>query len=338
MIIVMQKSAPKKKIEHVLQKIKEKKLTPIPLYGTERTVIAIIGDERTLEIDSLRAFPGVENVMPVLKPYQLAARDTKFETSKIKIFKNIMIGGEKIQVITGPCSIESLEIQLETCQKCQKAGSAIQRGGAYKPRTSPYAFQGMGEEGLKIMETVKTKTGMPICTEVMDPRFVSLVAKHADIIQIGTRNMQNFSLLKEVGRTDKPVLLKRGMSATIDELLMAAEYIMSEGNTNVILCERGIRTFETATRNTLDISAIPVLKKLTHLPIVVDPSHAAGDRDLVPALSKAAIAAGADGLLIEVHPDPENATSDAKQTMSIEQFSTLMKELKPIAAAVGRTI
>lgn len=336
MIIVMRRGASKNQVEHVIQKIEAKNLQPMPLHGTERTVIAVIGDERVLDKDTVSAFPGVENVMPVLKPYKLAARDTKYESSQIKINDKVIIGGKKIHVMSGPCSVESPEIQLKTAQLCQKAGATIQRGGAYKPRTSPYSFQGKGEEGLKIMDNVKKQTGLPICTEVMDPRLVTLVAKYADILQIGTRNMQNFDLLKEVGRVNKPVLLKRGMSATIDEFLMSAEYIMSEGNTNVILCERGIRTFEKATRNTLDISAVPVLKRLTHLPVVIDPSHAAGDRELVPALSKAAIAAGADGLILEVHPDPESATSDAAQTLSTDQFKDLMKELAAVAKAVGR--
>jgi len=338
MIIVMQKGASKSKIEHVIQKIEENDLKPMPMYGTERTVIAVIGDERILDVDHMKAFPAVENVMPVLKPYKLAARDTKHESSIIKIGKGITIGGTKIQVIAGPCSVEDEDIQLATLQACKKAGAYIQRGGAYKPRTSPYSFQGRGEEGLKIMDSVKRKTGMPICTEIMDPRLVTLVAKYADILQIGARNMQNFDLLKEVGRVNTPVLLKRGLSATIDELLMSAEYIMSEGNQNVILCERGIRTYENATRNTLDISAVPVLKRLTHLPIVIDPSHAAGDRELVPALSKAAIAVGADGLIIEVHPDPESATSDAAQTISTETFAKLMPELNAIAKVMGRTM
>ncbi len=334
----MKKNSPKEDIDSLLNRIEEKKLKPVPLYGTERTVIAVIGDERILDIDTIRAFKSVDTVMPVLKPYKLASRDTKYENSIIKVSNDIEIGNKKIQVIAGPCSVEDLDIQMQTSKKCMASGALIQRGGAYKPRTSPYSFQGMAEEGLKIMETVKNETGMPICTEVMDPRLVSKVAKYSDIIQIGTRNMQNFSLLKEVGKTDKPVLLKRGLCSTIDELLMAAEYIMSEGNLDVILCERGIRTYETTTRNTLDISAIPVLKKLTHLPVVIDPSHAAGDRDLVPALSKAAIAAGADGLLIEVHIDPEIATSDAKQTLSTDNFDSLMEELKPIAEAIGREI
>jgi 3-deoxy-7-phosphoheptulonate synthase len=338
MIIVMKKNAPRDQIDHVLAEVEKGKLKPMPLFGTERTVIAVIGDERLVDLKHFRALLGVETVMPVLKPYRLAARDTKHDNTVVEIAKGISIGGKKIHVIAGPCSVESYEVQKQAIENAKKAGCTIQRGGAFKPRTSPYAFQGMGEEGLKIMTRVREETGAPICTEVMDPRLVELVSQYADILQIGTRNMQNYNLLKEVGKSKKPVLLKRGLSATIEELLMAAEYIMSEGNQNVILCERGIRTFEKATRNTLDISAVPVLKKLSHLPVIIDPSHAAGNRDYVAALSRAAIAAGADGILVEVHPNPESASSDADQTIGLEALEKLMKELKPIAKAIGREL
>lgn len=338
MIIVMKKNTPRSHIDHVIVEVEKAKLQPMPLFGTERTVIAVIGDERLVDIKHFRALSGVDSVMPVLKPYKLAARDTKHEDTIIEIAPGITIGDNQIQVIAGPCSVESLEVQQKAIDAIKNAGARIQRGGAYKPRTSPYAFQGLGEEGLQIMSDVRKKTDMPICTEVMDPRLVEQVARYADILQIGARNMQNYNLLKEVGKANKPVLLKRGLCATIDELLMSAEYIMSEGNRDVILCERGIRTYEKATRNTLDISAVPVLKKLTHLPVIIDPSHAAGNRDYVGALAKAAVAAGADGILIEVHPNPEEATSDADQTISTEAFTQLMTELRAIALAVGRTL
>jgi 3-deoxy-7-phosphoheptulonate synthase len=334
----MKKNAPRSEVDHVISEVEKSELKPMPLLGAERTVIAVIGDERLVDIKHFRALHGVDSVMPVLKPYRLATRDTKHESTKVKIAEGVVIGDKKIQIIAGPCSVESYEIQKATIEGAKKAGCAIQRGGAYKPRTSPYSFQGLGKEGLQIMARVREETGAPICSEVMDPRLVDQVAQYADILQIGARNMQNYDLLKEVGKTNRPVLLKRGLSATIDELLMAAEYIMIEGNQNVILCERGIRTFETSTRNTLDISAVPVLKKLSHLPVVIDPSHSAGNRDYVPALARAAIAAGADGILIEAHADPESAASDADQTISIDALKELMKELKPIAKAIGRTI
>ena len=334
----MKKNAPQDQIDRVLTEVEKSELKPRLLSGTERTVIAVIGDERLVDIKHFRALLGVDSVIPILKSYKLSARDTKRDDTIVEIAPGISIGGKKIQVIAGPCSVESYEVQKQTVEGAKKVGCSIQRGGAFKPRTSPYAFQGMGEEGLKIMTKVREKTGVPICTEVVDSRLVELVNKHADILQIGARNMQNYSLLKEVGKTKKPVLLKRGFSATIDELLMAAEYIMSEGNQNVILCERGIRTFEKATRNTLDISAVPVLKKLSHLPVIVDPSHAAGNRDYVAALSRAAIAAGADGILIEVHPNPEEASSDADQTISLEALKKLMDELRLIAGTIGRNL
>ncbi len=338
MIIVMKKNAPQDQIDRVLEEVKKGELKPMLLSGTERTVIAVIGDERLTDIKHFRALLGVENVIPILKPYTLVARDTKENNTVVKIAPGISIGGKKIHIIAGPCSVESYEVQKQTVDFAKRVGCTIQRGGAFKPRTSPYAFQGMGEEGLKIMAKVREKTGVPVCTEVTDPRLVELVDKYADILQIGTKNMQNYSLLKEVGKTKKPVLLKRGFSATIDEFLMSAEYIMSEGNENVILCERGIRTHETTTRNTLDISAVPVLKKLSHLPVIIDPSHAAGNRDYVVALSRAAIAVGADGILVEVHPDPEEASSDADQIIDLETLDKLMSELKPIAKAIGREL
>ena len=336
MIIVMKQGAKKENIQNVINLIEENKLKPVPLYGTERTVIAVIGDERILHIDSLRALPDVEKVMEVLKPYKLASLEFHPERTIVKV-DGVEIGKD-IVVMAGPCSVESKEQIIETAKAVKKAGAKILRGGAFKPRTSPYSFQGLGEGGLKLLKQAKEETGLPIITEVMDTRNVELVMKYADILQIGARNMQNYDLLKEVGKSKHPVLLKRGMSATINEWLMSAEYIMAEGNHNVILCERGIRTFETHTRNTLDLNAVPAIKELTHWPVSVDPSHGTGKYNLVAPMSKAAIAAGADGLLIEVHPNPEKSVSDADQTISTKRFEKLMGELKLIANAIGRKI
>ena len=336
MIIVMKQGAKKENIQNVINLIEENKLKPVPLYGTERTVIAVIGDERILHIDSLRALPDVEKVMEVLKPYKLASLEFHPERTIVKV-DGVEIGKD-IVVMAGPCSVESKEQIIETAKAVKKAGAKILRGGAFKPRTSPYSFQGLGEEGLKLLKLAKEATGMPIITEVMDTRTVDLVCKYADILQIGARNMQNYELLKEVGKSKCPVMLKRGLSATISEWLMSAEYIMSEGNHNVILCERGIRTFETHTRNTLDLNAVAAVKELTHLPVVVDPSHGTGKYTLVGPMSKAAVAAGADGLIIEVHPNPEKSVSDADQTISIKRFAKLMDELKLVANAIGKKI
>ena len=280
---------------------------------------------------------GVEDVVRILKPYKLASRDFKAQNTIIKV-KGKVIGGKKIPVIAGPCAVENRTIMMSIAEKVKAAGASFIRGGAYKPRTSPYSFQGLGEEGLQYLAEASRKTGLPVVTEIMDPRDLETILQYTDIIQIGARNMQNFRLLLEVGMCNKPVLLKRGLSATIKEWLMAAEYVMSKGNLEVILCERGIRTFETATRNTLDLSAVPVLKQKTHLPVVVDPSHGVGKWDLVAPMAKAAVAVGADGLLIEVHTNPENAMSDGEQSLKPDAFKKLMAELKPIAKAVGREI
>jgi 3-deoxy-7-phosphoheptulonate synthase len=285
----------------------------------------------------LEAIPGVEKVLPVLKPYKLASREFRNENTIIKI-GTAEIGGRKVVVMAGPCAVENKTLLIETAKEVKAAGASFIRGGAFKPRTSPYSFQGLGEEGLTYLAEARERTGLPVVTEVMDPRDMDAIVKYADIIQIGARNMQNFRLLKEVGAYHKPVVLKRGISATIKEWLMSAEYIMAGGNHNVILCERGIRTYETATRNTLDLSAVPVLKQLTHLPVIVDPSHAVGKWDLVAPMAKAAVAAGADGLIIEVHPNPEEALSDGEQSLKPKMFKQLMDELKPIAQAVGREI
>ncbi len=338
MIIVFKKEATDDDVNRVIKRIEKLGLKAMVSKGVERTIVGIIGPEDIARVQPFEVFPGVEKVMPVLAPYKLVSREFKKEDTVIKIREGIEIGGRRIIVIAGPCSIESKEQLLEVARKVKEAGALILRGGAFKPRTSPYSFQGLGEEGLKILKEVSEELDMVTITEVMDPRDVELVARYADILQIGARNMQNFNLLKEVGQTRKPVLLKRGMSATIKEFLMSAEYILSGGNFNVILCERGIRTFEDATRNTLDLSCVPVVKYLSHLPIVVDPSHATGKWSLVAPLSKAAIACGCDGLLIEVHSHPEEALSDGPQQLLPEKFFALMKELCRIAEAVGREI
>ncbi|MFA6281214.1 MAG: 3-deoxy-7-phosphoheptulonate synthase, partial [Candidatus Omnitrophota bacterium] len=294
--------------------------------------------EDVVMVQPLEVFPGVEKVMPVLAPYKLVSREFRKEGSVVKISKNVEIGGKRIVIVAGPCSIESRKLLREVAEKVKRAGASILRGGAFKPRTSPYSFQGLGEEGLKILREVSLEFDIPTVTEVMDTRDVELVTKYADVLQIGARNMQNFNLLKEVGLTRKPVILKRGLSATIKELLMSAEYIMAGGNFNVILCERGIRTFEDFTRNTLDLSAVPAVKQLSHLPILVDPSHATGKWGLVAPLAMAAIACSADGLMIEVHSKPEEALSDGPQQLLPKNFAALVAELKPIASAVGRKL
>ncbi len=339
-IIVLNRKATERELRHIVKKLEGRGLRAHISKGTERTIIGVIGDTSKItedEENAIRAMPGVEDVMRILKPYKLASREFKEKDTTINV-RGELIGGKKIQVIAGPCAVENKTILMAIAAKVKDAGAAFIRGGAFKPRTSPYSFQGLGEEGLKYLVDARKKTGLPVVTEIMDPRDMEILDRYADIIQIGTRNMQNFRLLLEVGVSSKPVLLKRGLSATIKEWLMAAEYIMSRGNQNVILCERGIRTFETATRNTLDLSAVAVLKKLTHLPVFVDPSHGVGKWDLVPPMAKAAIAAGADGLIIEVHTNPEEALSDGEQSLRPNDFKKLMKELKPFASAVGREI
>lgn len=337
MIIVLRPDVTKEQTDHIIEKIKSLGLKLHTSKGTERTILGVIGDESVLEGQPLEVLPGVERVMPILKPYKLVSREFRKENTIIDV-DGIKIGGKEIQVIAGPCSIETQELLFDAAKKVKKAGARFLRGGAFKPRTSPYAFQGLGEEGLNYLAEAKKKTGMPVVTEIMDPRDIDIIYQNTDIIQIGTRNMQNFRLLTEVGKTDKPILLKRGLSATIKEFLMSAEYIAAEGNHRIILCERGIRTFETAVRNTLDLSAVPVLKEETHLPVIVDPSHAVGRWDMVAPLAKAAIAVGADGLMIEVHADPENALCDGAQSLRPDKFASLMKELRKVAEAVGRTM
>lgn len=339
-IIVLNPKATEEDLKRIVRKLERRGLKVNISKGTERTIIGVIGDTSKIteeEENTIKVMPGVEDVMRILKPYKLASRDFKSEDTIINV-KGKLIGGKKIHIIAGPCAVENKTMLTNIAEKVKEAGATFIRGGAFKPRTSPYSFQGLGEEGLKYLSYASKKTGLPVVTELMDPRDVNVVKKYADIIQIGARNMQNFRLLLEVGKCKKPVLLKRGLSATIKEWLMAAEYIMSKGNQKVILCERGIRTFETATRNTLDLSAVPVLKQLTHLPVIVDPSHGVGKWSLVAPLAKAAIAVGADGLMIEVHTNPEEAMSDGEQSLRPSDFKKLIDELRPIAKAIGREI
>lgn len=338
MIVILKRDATEEQIQHILEKAEKLGLKAHISRGVERTIIGFIGPEDVLQVTPLEVFPGVESVMPVLAPYKLVSREFKKENSVIKIKGNVVVGGKKVPVMAGPCSIESRDSLFSLAKKVKEAGATMLRGGAFKPRTSPYDFQGLGEEGLKYLQEVGQALDLATVTEVMDPRQVELIGKYVDAFQIGARNMQNFALLKEVGMTQKPVLLKRGMSATVKDLLMSAEYVLSKGNFNVILCERGIRTFETATRNTLDINAVPVVKQLSHLPIVVDPSHGTGVWGFVGSAAKAAVAAGCDGLMIEVHENPEEALSDGPQSLLPEKFAALVKELKLVANAVGREL
>lgn len=337
-IIVLSPEATEEQVQNILKRLEQLGFKTTVSKGAERTIIGVIGDTSKVtedEEERFKVMPGVENIMRILKPFKIASRDFKKTPTEIKV-KGHIIGGRRIHVMAGPCSVEGRDMIIEIAKKVKEAGATFLRGGAFKPRTSPYSFQGLGEEGLKYLKEASELTGLPVITELMDPRDIDLFVEYVDIIQIGARNMQNFRLLLEVGKVNKPVLLKRGLSATIKEWLMSAEYILSQGNPNVILCERGIRTFETATRNTLDLSAVPVLRQMTHLPVVVDPSHGVGKWDLVPAMAKAAIAAGADGLLIEVHHNPPEALSDGEQSLKPDAFATLMKDLKAIASVVGR--
>lgn len=337
MIIVLRPEATKKQLDHLVTKIKSLGLKPWISKGIERTIVGVIGEEDIIRVQPLEVFPGVEKVMSILKPYKLASIDFKKEPTVVNV-GGVKVGGKKLVVMAGPCSVENRKLLIDIAKKVKKAGAAVLRGGAFKPRTSPYAFQGLGLKGLKFLADAREETGLKIVTELMDVRDLDMVVKYADIIQIGARNMQNFNLLREVGKTKTPVLLKRGMANTIKELLMSAEYVLSEGNFSVILCERGIRTFEDATRFTLDVNAVPVIKSLSHLPVMIDPSHATGKWGLVGPAAKAGVAAGADGLIIEVHPNPEEAMSDGEQSLYPENFSSLMKEVKKVAEAVGREI
>lgn len=339
MIIVMKAGAAKKDKDDVLKRIRELGYKPHVIHGTTRDVIGAVGDERSkLILQSLESMHGVESVVPILQPYKLASKEVKREPSIVKVTDTVAIGGKQVIVMAGPCSVEGEEQIIETALAVRDAGAQMLRGGAYKPRTSPYSFQGLEEEGLQLLAKARQASGLPFVTEVINPETVELVAEYADMLQIGARNAQNFALLKKVGQIRKPILLKRGMSMTIQEFLMSAEYIMSEGNQAVILCERGIRTFETATRNTLDLSAIPVLKERTHLPVVADPSHGTGHYHYVAAMAYAAVAAGADGLMIEVHNDPEHASSDGPQSLKPGKFTRLMEKLRLFAEAADRTL
>jgi len=339
MIIVMKAGASKKDRDEVLKRVKELGYKPHVIHGSTRDVIGAIGDERGKAVlQMVESMHGVENVVPILQPYKLASKELKKEASVVQINDNLAIGGDRLIVMAGPCSVESEQQIIESAEAVKKAGAQMLRGGAYKPRTSPYSFQGMEEEGLKLLAKARDLTGLPFVTEVVNPETAELVAEYSDMLQIGARNAQNFALLKKVGQLKRPVLLKRGMSMTIQEFLMSAEYIMSEGNQSVILCERGIRTFETATRNTLDLSAIPVLKGKTHLPIVIDPSHGTGNHHYVAPMCYAAVAAGADGLMVEVHPDPENASSDGAQSLKPTKFALMMERLKLFAEVAGKTL
>jgi len=339
MIIVMKQGAGREALAEVKKRIRELGYKPHVIHGDTRDVIGAVGDERGKTVlQSLESLPGVESVVPILKPYKLASREIKPEPSSFEIAPGLAIGGDRVIVMAGPCSVESESQIVETALAVKAAGATVLRGGAFKPRTSPYSFQGMEEDGLKLLAKAREASGLPIVTEVVNPGDVELVANYADILQIGARNVQNFALLKTVGRIDKPILLKRGMATTIQEYLMSAEYILAEGNRRVILCERGIRTFETATRNTLDISAVPVLKSLTHLPVTIDPSHATGHAHLVPSMCYAGVAAGADGLIVEVHPCPEKAASDGPQSLRPAEFAAMMAKLREFVAVVGKSL
>ncbi len=337
MIIVMKTGAAPEKVKGIVKEIEGLGLTPFVSEGSERTIIGVVGDDRAVQLDHFFTLDGVENVIPILRPYKLVSREFHPKGTTVTV-KGQVIGGKKIQVIAGPCAIESEEQLRMAAQSVKKAGVTIMRASAYKPRTSPYDFQGTGEQGLKWLKKIGDEEGLITETEVMDPRDVELVGKYADILRIGARNMQNFDLLKEVGQINKPVVLKNGLAATMKEFLLAAEYILSQGNMNVILCYRGIRSFETAIRFPLDIGMIPMLKKETHLPLIVDPSHSMGTPDIVKDASKGIIAAGADGLLVDVHCHPDEALCDGKQALTPGMFYPMMEELKAVAHAVGREL
>ena len=335
MILVIRPEATIEQIDHVIDRVRELGFTPHVSRGESRTIIGVIGDETKPEAQNFSAIPGVEQVHQIMKPFKLASREFHKEDTAVYVGK-VKIGGGSLAMIAGPCAVESYEV-MDTVARYVKAGGAnILRGGAFKPRTSPYAFQGMGEDGLKILQEVGQKYDMPVVTEIMDPRQIDLVVKYADMLQIGARNMQNFDLLKECGKTRTPVLLKRGMSATVKDLLMSAEYVLSEGNTGVVLCERGVRSFEDSTRNMLDLSAVPNVKGQSHLPIIVDPSHATGRPDLIPSMCRASVAAGADGIHVEVHNCPEKALSDGPQALLPHQFLDLMADLRRLATVMNR--
>jgi 3-deoxy-7-phosphoheptulonate synthase len=339
MLVVMQAQATEEQIRAVCQKIEKLGYRPHSMPGAQRTAIGITGNKGEVEQGTLEEMPGVQEVIKVSKPYKLVSRDVKQENTIIRFPGTAAtIGGPGLAIVAGPCGIETREQAFAVAERVHRAGAQFFRGGAYKPRTSPYSFQGLGEEGLRIMAEIRQQFGLKIITEAVDYESLDLVDEYADVIQIGARNMQNFSLLKRAGRAKKPVLLKRGMSATLEEFLMAAEYILSEGNYNVALCERGVRTFADHTRNTLDLSVVPAVQRLSHLPILVDPSHGTGKRDYVPPMALAALAAGADGLLIEVHPEPDRALSDGAQSLDFDRFERLLGQLRTLAEPLGRSL
>jgi 3-deoxy-7-phosphoheptulonate synthase len=335
MIIVLNSHATEDEVQAVVGRIRDLGLTAHLSKGTEKTVIGVIGDERVVRRENFALLPGVEEVIPILKPYKLASREFRPQDTIVDV-AGTKIGGLEVVVIAGPCSVESEEQLLETATRVRQSGATLLRGGAFKPRTSPYAFQGLGEDGLRILAHAREKTGLGIVTEVMESAEVEIVADYADMLQVGARNMHNTKLLRSLSKINKPILLKRNFSATLNEFLMSAEYLLAGGNDRVVLCERGIRTFVEYTRNTLDLNVVPAVKKLSHLPIIVDPSHGTGRQDLVLPMSRAAIAAGADGLIVEVHPNPAEAFSDGEQSLTPDRFRELMKEIRIIAAAVGR--
>ncbi|MDY7079025.1 MAG: 3-deoxy-7-phosphoheptulonate synthase [Chloroflexota bacterium] len=337
MIVIMKRGATNAQIANVAARIEQLGCGVHLSEGEEHTVIGVIGNGRPLDREQIERMDGVERTVPILRPFKLASRDFHPRDTVVSI-NGLAVGGRQLIVMAGPCAVESRDQLLEAARAVKSADAHVLRGGAFKPRTSPYSFQGLGKEGLLILAAAREETGLPVVTEVMDPQQVPLVTTYADILQIGARNMQNYALLHAVGEAQRPVLLKRGMMSTLEELLMAAEYILSHGNDRIILCERGIRTFERYTRNTLDISAVPLLKQLSHLPVIVDPSHGTGKWELVEPVSRAAVAAGADGLIIEVHPHPEEAISDGAQSLKPSRFAALMQSLKPVAEAVGRTL
>jgi 3-deoxy-7-phosphoheptulonate synthase len=338
MIVVMKLNAAEQEIERVKERLEEMNYRSHIIRGVERIVIGAVGDKKNDSLSTLTLLPGVEKIVPVMAPYKLVSREVKGEKSFVDLGDGVVIGGKELVVMAGPCAVESTEMLLNVAEKVAEAGGKVLRGGAFKPRTSPYSFQGLEEKGLEILAKARERTGLKVVTEVINPQDVKLVSSYADLLQVGARNMQNYSLLRELGKQERPIMLKRGLSATIEEWLMAAEYIMAEGNYNVILCERGIRTFEHYTRNTLDISSVPLVNNLSHLPVIVDPSHSSGERKLVPALSRASIAAGVDGLLVEVHPFPEKAYCDGPQSLTPADFKAMMLELRPLAGVCGREL
>jgi len=337
-LIVMRHGATEEEVRRVVAVIEEMGYKARPMPGAQRTAVGLVGNDGRVDASRLEGLPGVQDVIHVSKPYKQVSREWKAENTVVRLAGGVQVGGTDVVAIAGPCSVESERQIIDAARLVKDAGAVILRGGAWKPRTSPYSFQGLGKPGLKLLAKAREETGLLICTEAMDPEGVGYVAEVADIIQLGARNMQNFSLLKAAGRAKKPVLLKRGMSATIEELLLSAEYLLAEGNHDVILCERGIRGFDTATRNVFDLTAIPVVHKLSHLPIIADPSHGTGLRDKVIPMARAAVAAGADGIMIEVHPNPDQALSDGAQTLFPEQFAQLMREVRVIADVIGRRV